>query len=144
MSNKLYRVRYKTDTVDIEIESTDKSYIDSKLEELLRTAPQATTRKRKPAGPGKRGKTSQKQVEKAVVQQSEKKKPELNGFTSKVLSELASISESGAYRILAGERMPGREALAKIAGIVGMSMDELNKELLKRCAATEREADQAT
>ena len=143
MSNKLYRVRYKTDTVDIEIESTDKSYVDSKLEELLRTAPQTTIRKkRKPAGPGKRGKTPQEQVEKAVVQQSEKNQPpELNGFTCKVISELADISISHAFRILDGQSMPGRVALAKIAKVVGMSMDDLHKELLKRkCAATEREA----
>jgi len=136
MSNKLYRLKYK----DIEIESTDKSYIDSKLEELLRTAPQTTTKKHKPAGPGKRGKTSQKQVEEAVVPQSEKEKLTLFGFTSKELAERTGISISGAYRIIYGERMPGRESLAKIAKVVGMSMDELNEELLKRCAATEREA----
>lgn len=56
----------------------------------------------------------------------------LNGFTSKVISELADISISHAFRILDGQSMPGREALAKIAEIVGMSMDELNKELLSR------------
>jgi len=145
MSNKLYRVRYKTDTVDIEIESTDKSYIDSKLEKLMRTAPQTTTKKHKPAGPGKRGKTSTEQVEETVVQQSEKKKLKLFGYTSKAVSELANISISGAYRILDGQRMPGREALAKIAKVVGKSMDELNEELKNRQrAASEKKAGQAT
>jgi len=64
--------------------------------------------------------------------QAEKIELSLNGFTSKVISELADISISGAFRILDGQRMPGREALAKIAEIVGMSMDELHKELLSR------------
>ncbi len=94
---------------------------------------------------GKRGKTSQEHVEKVVVQKSKKKKPELYGFTSKVLAERTGISISGAYRIIISERMPGRESLAKIAKVVGTSMDDLYDELLKRQrAASERKAGQAT
>lgn len=57
---------------------------------------------------------------------------DLNGYTPKALSELADISISWAFRILDGEYMPGREVLARIADVVGMSMDELNQELLDR------------
>ena len=66
--------------------------------------------------------------------ETEQEKPdlELEGFTCKVLSELADISISHAFRILDGQSMPGREALAKIAEVVGMTMDELHKELLSR------------
>jgi len=59
---------------------------------------------------------------------------DINGFTPKVVAELAEISISGAYRILAGERMPGSNMLAKLAEVVGMDMGELHKELLSRAA----------
>lgn len=64
-----------------------------------------------------------------------KEQLELKGFTPKVVSEMTDISISWAYRILAGEYMPGREVLAKIAEAVGMSMDELYHELEGRKAA---------
>ena len=67
--------------------------------------------------------------------QAEKQQLELKGFTPKVLAELADISISGAYRILAGERMPGRDLLVRIANVVGMDMGELYEELLSRARA---------
>lgn len=67
MSNKQYRVRYKTKDVDIEVESTDKSYVDSKLEELLRTAPPTTVKKREAAGRRKGGKASQDKKSKTDI-----------------------------------------------------------------------------
>jgi len=57
---------------------------------------------------------------------------DLRGFTPKVLSEMTDISISWAYRILVGEFMPGRDTLSRIANVVGMTMDELNEELLER------------
>jgi len=70
-----------------------------------------------------------------VTTEQTKPQLELKGFTPKVLSEMADISISWAYRILDGEFMPGREVLAKIAEVTGMSMDELYKELESRKAA---------
>ena len=64
-----------------------------------------------------------------------KKQLELKGFTPKVLSVMADISISGAYRILKGERMPGVYQLARLADLVGMDMGELYEELLSRKAA---------
>jgi len=79
------------------------------------------------------------QVEEQVEEQQEKEQLEIKGFTPMVLSELTDISISWAYRILVGEFMPGREVLAKIADVTGMSMDELNEELLSRQRAAKRE-----
>ncbi len=78
------------------------------------------------------------QVESVPLREPKKvtsKQLELKGYTPKVLSEMADISISGAYRILKGERMPGAAQLAKLADVVGMDMGELYAELLSRKAA---------
>ena len=57
---------------------------------------------------------------------------ELNGFTPLVLSDLGEISISHAYRILEGTRMPSVGVAERLAGLVGMSLDEFIKDLRRR------------
>ncbi len=69
-----------------------------------------------------------------TTSQATPKQLELKGYTPKVLSVMADISISGAYRILKGERMPGVYQLAKLAEVLDMDMGELYEELLSRAA----------